>query len=32
LAALHNIIERQGEFISTAHRFLLIAQKKASQK
>ena len=28
LAELHNIIERQGEFISIAHRFLIIAQKK----
>jgi len=32
LAALHNIIERQGEFVSTAHRFLVIARKKASQR
>lgn len=28
LIRLHNYIEWQGEFISTAHRFLLIAQKK----
>lgn len=29
LAELHNIIERQGEFVSFAHRFLVIARKKA---
>lgn len=28
LAQLHNIIERQGKFVTTAHRFLIIAQKK----
>jgi len=28
LVKLHNIIERQGHFISTAHRFLIIAQKE----
>lgn len=27
LMALHNIIERRGKFVSTAHRFLIIAQK-----
>ncbi len=30
LAALHNIIEREGQFTATAHRFLVIARKKAS--
>lgn len=30
LIRLHNIIERQGEFIATTHRFLIIARKKAS--
>jgi SAM-dependent methyltransferase len=29
LAELNNIIERQGEFISFAHRFLVIARRKA---
>ena len=28
LVRLHNIIERQGAFIATAHRFLIIAQKE----
>ena len=28
LIRLHNIIERQGEFLSTAHRFLIVAQKE----
>lgn len=28
LGELHNIIERQGEFVSFAHRFLVIARKK----
>jgi SAM-dependent methyltransferase len=28
LVRLHNLIERQGEFIATAHRFLIIAQKE----
>lgn len=28
LIRLHNIIERQGEFITTAHRFLIVAQKE----
>lgn len=28
LVNLHNIIERQGQFMATAHRFLIIAQKK----
>ena len=28
LVMLHNIIVRQGEFIATAHRFLIIAQKE----
>jgi len=32
LVHLHNIIERQGEFIATAHRFLIIASKKAGPK
>ena len=32
LVRLHNIIERQGEFIATAHRFLIIARKKAGPK
>ncbi len=32
LAALHNILEHQGEFVATAHRFLVIARKKASQR
>lgn len=30
LIALHNIIERQGKFEATAHRFLVIARKKGS--
>lgn len=29
LIKLHNIIEREGKFVTTAHRFLIIAQKKA---
>ena len=28
LICLHNIIERQGEFKATAHRFLIVAQKR----
>ena len=28
LVQLHNIIERQGQFVATAHRFLIIAQKR----
>ena len=28
LIRLHNIIERQGSFIATAHRFLILARKK----
>ena len=28
LTKIHNIIERQGKFLSTAHRFLLIAKKE----
>jgi SAM-dependent methyltransferase len=28
LRHLHNLIERQGEFVTTAHRFLIIAQKE----
>lgn len=32
LVRLHNIIERQDEFIATAHRFLIIARKKAGLK
>jgi SAM-dependent methyltransferase len=28
LIRLHNIIERQGEFLATAHRFLIIAKKE----
>ena len=31
LVQLHNIIERQGKFVATAHRFLIIAQKKEQQ-
>jgi SAM-dependent methyltransferase len=27
LVSIHNIIERQGEFITTSHRFLIVAQK-----
>ena len=30
LIRLHNIIERQGTFEATAHRFLILAQKKGS--
>jgi len=30
LVRLHNIIERQGEFVTTAHRFLIIAQKEGN--
>ncbi len=30
LAIVHNIIERQGQFVATAHRFLIIAHKKAT--
>jgi SAM-dependent methyltransferase len=30
LLQLHNLIERQGEFITTAHRFLIIAQKEGA--
>jgi SAM-dependent methyltransferase len=29
LVGIHNIIERQGEFITTPHRFLIVAQKGA---
>ncbi|MCB2210156.1 methyltransferase domain-containing protein [bacterium] len=29
LVAIHNIIERQGAFLTTAHRFLVLAQKGA---
>ncbi len=29
LVAIHNIIERQGAFLTTAHRFLILAQKGA---
>ena len=32
LVHLHNVIERQGAFIATAHRFLIIARKKAGPK
>jgi len=28
LVAIHNIIEREGQFIATAHRFLIFARKK----
>jgi hypothetical protein len=28
---LHNIIEGQGKFVATAHRFIIIAKKKAPQ-
>ena len=28
LVRLHNLIERQGKFIATAHRFLIVAQKE----
>ncbi|MBG0788152.1 MAG: class I SAM-dependent methyltransferase [Anaerolineaceae bacterium] len=28
LVRLHNLIERQGEFVATAHRFLIMAQKE----
>ena len=31
LSKLHNLIERQGPFVATAHRFLIIAQKKEIQ-
>lgn len=31
LVRLHNYIERQGEFITTAHRFLIIAHKEDSR-
>lgn len=31
LVMLHNIIERQGEFIATAHRFLIVAQKEGDR-
>jgi SAM-dependent methyltransferase len=30
LALIHNIIERRGQFICTAHRFLIVAQKEPS--
>jgi len=30
LIALHNIIEREGQFVTSAHRFMLIARKKVS--
>jgi len=30
LRQVHNIIERQGEFITTAHRFLIVAEKKGT--
>jgi len=30
LMAMHNLIERQGQFVATAHRFLIIAKKKSS--
>lgn len=29
LEKIHNIIERQGQFVATAHRFLILAKKKA---
>jgi SAM-dependent methyltransferase len=29
LVAIHNIIARQGEFITTSHRFLIVAQKRS---
>lgn len=28
LAVIHNIIEQEGQFVATAHRFLILAQKK----
>lgn len=28
LTAIHNIIEEQGKFVATAHRFLIVARKK----
>jgi len=30
LVRLHNTIERQGEFVTTAHRFLIVAYKKGA--
>lgn len=30
LTKIHNIIELQGKFVATAHRFIIIAKKKAS--
>lgn len=30
LIKIHNIIERQGSFIATAHRFLIVAQKEGT--
>lgn len=32
LVKLHNIIERQGQFVATAHRFLITARKKAKHQ
>ena len=32
LVQLHNIIERQGEFLATAHRFLILARKEVGFK
>ncbi len=32
LMKIHNIIERQGKFVTTSHRFLIIAQKKETRK
>ena len=31
LTQLHNLIERQGQFCTTAHRFLIIANKKETR-
>jgi SAM-dependent methyltransferase len=31
LVRLHNVIERQGQFAATAHRFLIIAHKKEAE-
>ena len=30
LVRIHNIIEKQGKFITTAHRFLIVAEKKGT--
>ncbi len=32
LVRIHNIIERQGSFAATAHRFLVVAQKKGNHE